>query len=499
MLLRFLDVSFSHENASSELFRGVTVHFSQGWTGIVGANGTGKTTLLRLACGELSPQQGQIQAIGTAVYCPQRTDDAPSLFESFLQAMDREACRLRGSLAIEADWAARWSTLSHGERKRAQIAVALWKSPEILAIDEPTNHIDAPVRHLLSEALASFSGIGLLVSHDRALLDTLCQSCLFTTPSRVVLRPGGYSQASVEAKRERESLARKREQTKKSLQRLEKEHRNRRHKAAQADKKSSKRGIPAKDHDAKERINRARLSGKDGQAGRLTAQLKGRTQHLRQALEDLKLEKTHEIGIWLPGSRSRRKSLFSMPSGTIPLGSHRRLQHPPLGMAPDDRVGVTGPSGAGKSLLLGALLSVFDLPTDAVVYLPQELDKRQSREMLDRVRCLSQKELGHVMTIVNRLGTRPQRLLETCEPSPGELRKIMLALGVIKSPHLVVMDEPTNHLDLPAIECLERALSDCPCGLLLVSHDYTFLRSLTSTRWDIRDDRLTIREGWTQL
>ena len=89
------------------------------------------------------------------------------------------------------------------------------------------------------------------------------------------------------------------------------------------------------------------------------------------------------------------------------------------------------------------------------------------------------------MTVISRLGSRPYRLLESAEPSPGETRKLLLAMGIAKEPHLIVMDEPTNHMDLPSIQCLEDALSDCPCGLLLVSHDLRFLRALTARRWDI--------------
>lgn len=89
-----------------------------------------------------------------------------------------------------------------------------------------------------------------------------------------------------------------------------------------------------------------------------------------------------------------------------------------------------------------------------------------------------------------------QRLLETTLSNPGELRRILLALGIIRTQHLVIMDETTNHLDLPAIESLEEALSDCPCGLLLVSHDLPFLRRLTKVRWEIADRAVSILQGW---
>jgi ATPase subunit of ABC transporter with duplicated ATPase domains len=79
-------------------------------------------------------------------------------------------------------------------------------------------------------------------------------------------------------------------------------------------------------------------------------------------------------------------------------------------------------------------------------------------------------------------------------PSPGELRKILIALGIMRSPHVLIFDEPTNHLDLPSIECLEEALADCSCSMLLVSHDDVFLRHLVRVRWDIREGTLSIRD-----
>jgi ATPase subunit of ABC transporter with duplicated ATPase domains len=79
-------------------------------------------------------------------------------------------------------------------------------------------------------------------------------------------------------------------------------------------------------------------------------------------------------------------------------------------------------------------------------------------------------------------------LLGNIDVSPGELRKVLLALGVIRHPHLIIMDEPTNHLDITAIECLEKALSGCPCALLLVSHDQRFLDSVTDVRWELEQN-----------
>ena len=219
----FHNVSFAYETASAPLFTHLTAHFQTGWTGVVGVNGAGKTSLLRLATGELSPQRGTVQEAGDAIYCPQRTDTAPPLFAEFIQASEGDAHEIRGRLKIADAWLTRWDTLSHGERKRAQIGAALWRQPHILAIDEPTNHLDAEARGLLIGALHAFSGVGLLVSHDRELLDALCHQCLFMEPPRATMRPGGVTQGTQAARQEAASIRQQARLAKRERIRLERE------------------------------------------------------------------------------------------------------------------------------------------------------------------------------------------------------------------------------------------------------------------------------------
>jgi len=151
-----------------------------------------------------------------------------------------------------------------------------------------------------------------------------------------------------------------------------------------------------------------------------------------------------------------------------------------------DRIAITGANGLGKSTLIRHILDHLTVPDEHLIYLPQEIDLARTREIMASVQQLSHEQLGLAMTVVSGLGSRPERLLQHLDASPGELRKVLLALGVIRRPHLIIMDEPTNHLDLPAIESLEHELNDCPCGLLLVSHDLRFLSRITQTRWHLQ-------------
>ena len=182
----------------------------------MGPNGAGKTTFLKLAAGLLSPDTGQIAAPSLALYCPQRTDNPPEEMENFIRSLDKEAVLIRSRLEIQTDWPRRWDSLSHGERKRAQIGAALWQNPDLLAVDEPTNHMDMDARRVLGRALACYPGVGLLVSHDRELLDTLCRQCLFLDGSDVTARPGGYSKGDGILKSEQAAVVKNREQKKRA-------------------------------------------------------------------------------------------------------------------------------------------------------------------------------------------------------------------------------------------------------------------------------------------
>jgi macrolide transport system ATP-binding/permease protein len=137
--LQFHCVTFFYETSSDPILDNVSAQISSGWTGIIGGNGAGKTTFLRLACGQLKPTLGNVVIPQNTIYCDQRTDDNPDKLSSFLQSSDAFACKLRGQLGLESDWVSRWHTLSHGERKRAQIAIAYGKAPRSwLLTNRPT-------------------------------------------------------------------------------------------------------------------------------------------------------------------------------------------------------------------------------------------------------------------------------------------------------------------------------------------------------------------------
>jgi macrolide transport system ATP-binding/permease protein len=484
--LCFNGVAYYYTAMANPLLMGISFHCDIGWTGVVGANGTGKTTLLKLATGLLSPINGVVQGGRDFLWCPQCTDIVPPAFKAFLETDESLAYAIRSRLGVEDDWIERWGTLSHGERKRAQIATLLWRDPPGLAIDEPTNHIDMEARQMLADALLQYRGVGLLVSHDRELLDRLCYQCLFIDPPGLRIRPGGYSSGLVLEKADEERATVEREQATEELTRLERTAAQYRHVAARSHVLRSKRGLALKDHDARFKLNRARWTGRDGVSGRRLNQMEGRIRQVREKKDSVRVKKRYRLGIAIPSTRCRRDLLFHLEAGAYCLGEHRTVRHPALTLRPGDRVAITGPNGSGKSTLIDRIVASLDFEAARLTYLPQEIAAKQAKIVLEEVKKLGNERRGRIMTIIRRLGSHPARLLESEQPSPGEVRKLLLALGMEREPYLIIADEPTNHLDLPSIICLEDALADTECGLLLVSHDMRFLCKLSDQHWNIK-------------
>lgn len=488
--LTLQSVEFAHPGMTAPLFADLTVQFPAGWTGVVGPNGAGKTTLLKVATGGLAASGGAVYRQGLALYVAQRTDEPPEMLEDFVWAPD--AGVLKARLRVGEDWPERWTTLSHGERKRAQIAVALWREPAVLALDEPSNHIDAEARRLLRAALREFGGVGLLVSHDRTLLDELCTHCLLLDPPEAVLRPGGVTAALEQQEREETAARSASDALRHTANRLQAEAQRRRVVAEQkaaAARGSKQKKIPAHDHDGRALRNLAKMTGKDAYAGKMVAQMNRRAGKVAAQRAEIAVKKRYETGIWVEGaSFMPRDFLLRLPAGRLPLGGGRTLHFPDLEIGGTSRIALHGANGLGKSTLLRHLLARLTLPAEKVVTVPQEISAEDSRALLEAVKRLPNDERGRVMTTISRLGSRPARLLESALPSPGEVRKLLLAIGIVRGPHLIVMDEPTNHMDLPGILCLEEALADCPCAMLLVSHDETFLGKITETDWQLVPD-----------
>lgn len=474
-------ISYAYPTAAQNAIDDISATFPQGWTGIVGDNGCGKTTLARIAAGIIKPDTGTVSPRLFCAYCPQDSSVAPdSLFE-FASDWSQEACRIRKMLNIDEDWLWRYDTLSGGQQKRIQIGCALNEQPDVLVMDEPTNDLDEQTKELVKMGLASFEGIGILISHDRALLDALASQCLVFEGLNARMRPGGYSKAIAQARSDLASVAREREHATHEVKRLEAEARRRSEEASRQRSKRSRSGLAKKDSDARERISRAIVSGKDGVAGKLSASMDRRLKRMSGQARTLQAPKRYEPRFSMHGSVSKGSVVAHLEEGVLRRGSFS-LSIPEVWISPTDHIALTGANGSGKSLIMQRIADTIP-PSVSCAYIPQEVSAPEREAALRQLRTCDPALRGRILSLVATLNSDPERLLDGDEISPGELRKLVLATKLQDDPHLLLLDEPTNHLDVGSIEALQRLLIAFPGAVLLISHDATLVNEVARSRW----------------
>lgn len=512
-VLTLSHITYTYPGSSKPALQKVSATFAQGWTGIIGNNGCGKSTLARIACGLITPDGGSVSPHLAHAYCEQDAGIEPAALYDFACDYSPIAQKLRLSLRIKDDMLWRFSELSCGEQKKIQIACALWMEPPLLVLDEPTNHVDAQCRSEIQSALASYKGIGLLISHDRTLLDNLTQACLCFEGSAVRMRPGRYSQVKAQAEQDTLSATRAKEAQKAKVQKLQAEYAKRSHKADQTASRRSARNLDKHDRDERARIKLTIYTGQDGKAGQLASTMDARLSKEQDKLAQMHITKEYNSSLWLDTKPSSRKVLLHVPAHimTTPQGAKHKIAT--LTLENTTHLGISGPNGIGKSTLVDQLVTQLQNEGDTlclattihtggkqtsancsipgrspirILYLPQEITKNNREALLSEIRALPKAEKGHLLSIVAQLNSDPKRILEGASTSPGEARKLFLARGIIEAPELIIMDEPTNHLDLHSIEALEQALANFPGALLLVSHDEAFMSATTDEVIEIK-------------
>jgi ATPase subunit of ABC transporter with duplicated ATPase domains len=487
--------------------------------GLVGPNGVGKTTLLRLLAGLDGPDSGSIlrSPPGLAVgYLPQALDArAGETLLAYLERrtgvaraaaeMDALAARLPEAVAeytdaLErflalggADFAARAATacaevglsgrldeplgaLSGGEAARARLAALLLARFDVFCLDEPTNDLDFAGLELLERFVAGLRGSLVVVSHDRAFLDRTVTRIVEIEEGSGTLRewPGGWSDYEAARGRAREGQYRRFERTEERRRELESLLRERRGQARTG----------------------ATLAKRTGGADRRgTHALQTKVRQAERALERLeRVDKPFEpwrLQLSLAPERRSGDVVVRLERAVAERGRFR-LGPLDLELRYGDRLAVTGPNGSGKTTLLRALLGEVPLTSGrrtlgrGVVL--GTIDQRRgrfagSRPVLEEFADESGWKSGEARTFLAKFGLgaddvlRPGRSL-----SPGERTRAALALAAARGVNCLVLDEPTNHLDLPAIEELEAALETFEGTVVLVTHDRRLLERFAPTR-----------------
>ena len=478
---------------------------------LIGRNGTGKSSLLRVIAGEARADDGEVwlRPELRLAYVPQEPPLAAeqTVFDAAAQglgaaqsvlseyeavahaletAQDATLLKRLEQLGAQLDahdgWRlksrvdmvlsrlhlpahARLGELSGGQKKRVALARALVLEPELMLLDEPTNHLDIDSIRWLEELLAGFGGALLFVTHDRAFLDRVANQIVELDRGRLSAYPGGYA-----AYRERKALQLATEQV--ANEKFDK--------LLAQEEAWIRRGVEARRTREQWRIRRLE---------ELRAQRAARRERLGNAA--LALDAGERSG-HLVAELDRVSKAFD--GKTVVQDFSCRIQRA-------DKVGLIGPNGAGKTTLLKLILGEM-APDSGTVRLGSRLQVAyydQFRAQLDEEASVLDTvgqgsdyvEVGgerkHVMSYLGEFLFPPQRVRSPVKSlSGGERNRLLLARLFTRPANLLVLDEPTNDLDIETLELLEELLQTYPGTVLLVSHDRAFLDNVVTQviAWD---------------
>ena len=477
--------SVSKSYGTTSVLDGLSIGVGEGdRIGVVGRNGGGKSTLLRLLTGLEQPDSGRVTRTGgvhvATVSQRAEADDNATVRDLVIgDAAEHEwagdaAVRevLEGLGLAEVGFDSPFGRLSGGERRRVALAAALVEQADLLVLDEPTNHLDVEAITWLAEYLNRRRGALLVVTHDRWFLDAVVSRTWEVNGGGVTQFNGGYA-AYVLARAERTrqsdaSEARRQNLLRKELAWL-------------------RRGPPARTSKPRFRIDAAEALIADVPPPREKTELRSLAQ------------------------RRLGRSVYDLEGVTISVGSRTLLDDVEWHVGPGDRIGIIGVNGSGKTHLLRLLAGQLD-PTRGTFragqtvqagYLSQEVtelpDKLRVIEAVQEVRTTA--ILGGVELTAGQLAERfgftgNRQWTPVGDLSGGERRRLQLLRLLLAQPNVLLLDEPTNDLDTDTLAALEDLLDSWAGTLVVVSHDrYLIERICDSTVALIGDGSLAALPG----
>lgn len=517
-------VEFSYPAAPEPVFRDLSLLLDSSWrTGVVGRNGQGKSTLLRLIHGELTPDSGEVEVPVMTRLFPgarpapgQRTLDvvrnavAPfgdwerrmeALLADAGEAALAEYAELHeryvacGGYQIDG-WIAReldamqlpaelldrpFDALSGGEQTRALI-VSLFLDPAAFPLmDEPTDHLDRQGRERLGAYLAGKSGF-LLVSHDRAFLDRAVDHVLSLNRSDVRVNHGNYSQWRTHMDEELEFEGRSRRRIERSVARLEAAAQRTRRNAQS--REGDKYGAGPVDRGFIGRRAAKQMKRALNVERRIDAELEEKRALLRNA------EKEYRLSVATTPRRDAQ--LLTVQNLTVSMAGRVLFRDLSFAIAPGERIAVVGPNGCGKTTLLDVICG-RRIPDGGIVHRPAHVTLSRGHQHPAWQRGLLREHLaraGHDQTRFRQLlgvfGVRGdvfERDLTTF--SPGQLKKVDLCRTLLAGADVLIWDEPLNYVDVHSRERLEQALLRDAPTLLFVEHDQAFVERVATRVIDL--------------
>lgn len=480
---------------SQVLFKNITVAINEGESiGLIGCNGIGKSTLLKLLAKQLTPKMGTVTMTGSVYYLPQLSTLNPTesnnsvldLLNSVSDEWWRVTTLLEEKFATELSFSALIGSLSGGELMKLWLAIALSKQPDILLLDEPTNHLDLLGLEQLHNALRDFSSAFVIVSHKPFFLDRVVDTIWELTPQELKVYGGNYSFWRSQKENEHQAALRAHEVARKEL----KQAKNSAAKEQQRAAKSRQQGNKLKLSGSIPKI----LAGAMKRKAEVTAGIAKRKneaaiEKATHKVTETKIKTTKANKIQLSECNQKHRNLIDIQGANLRLGNRLLIENIQFHLINGDRIAIVGANGSGKSSLANSIIEIeqssaileggeITIASNMnVVYLDQTYKLvNLNLTVIENMQLsnpnlnyqLHRQQLGHFL-FFNDDVYKPALAL-----SGGELARLAIAMISIADIDLLILDEPTNNLDIDTINQMVDGLNDFQGALWVISHDIDF-------------------------
>lgn len=491
------NLSFSYESSIHPIFSSLNQTFNDGWYAIIGANGSGKSTLFKLLNKTLIPQEGTISPKIETFLCKQdNLSKIPSSFYNPDIINNSESVSLLGRLEIKDEWLFNYDKLSGGEKKRCMVADALLRSPTLLLVDEPINHLDSFTINLLANELKKFNKIGLIISHNLDFLDSLCSKTLILEDNQFFTNILNYeckpSLAIKQRKREIEFINKQKDSKISDIAKLKK-MKEREYQIIQKSKnKLSKKNLDKKDFSTKSKIDSARITAKDKKPGLKLTSINNEILRASEKLSNINVPKKNKLGISFNNIQSKKTTIIAFQKDEISqIHNIYKVSHPYMEIKKDDKIIIRGQNGTGKTSFLNIIEQNLIKNNVPYWYIHQDYSEKDRIKIKEKLINLDKDTQSQILSISFRLGANPTSLLTTNLLSQGETQKLLYGFAIFSNSSILLLDEPTNFLDIISINILTNALLSYNGAITCVSHDVTFMNKIGNKFWEFKkNDRI---------
>ena len=489
----FILNKISKEYGDKSLFKDLDLTIYDGERiGIVGSNGSGKSTFMNILAGELKPDFGEARFDGNLSYVKQVAEKVP--FESEITDEFLRFLKSNKELCFTNDLAQCFDSLSGGEKTKLMISYALSKNVDTLLLDEPTNNLDGESVEWLIDKINAFLGTVIVVSHDRYFLNSIAHSIIEFENGKIERYFGGYDDYEIQ---KQEKL----DYQKKVYQNKLAENKKLKNQIAKLNAFTAKLEKSTKRDGSADKRSSGYRDSAQSKVKKLARQAQAKRSRL-EALENDLGEKPFEKGeifYRIQAQELHSKLLIKFTDVSKKFENKLLFCNANFNIENGEKIALCGANGCGKSTLIKIILGQEDFEGDIwktgnlkIAYLPQNaFDIKDDQTILQHSQNFIGESRTQFLTNLCNMGMNRQMFSKKiCNLSSGEKMKVKLNELILGDFNILILDEPTNNLDIENKKFLEEVLKNYKGSLIIVSHDRSFIENICNVKLHIKDCKI---------